>query len=191
MSEPASLIVSCRIAPDRLAQVLAARGPRVTDWSDWHLLGAGITASELAGLDLQVAASTGEILRRLRASAERPADWLFAHDADRQSLTIGQTLFSDSWMTIIPVLAALRRLGAVLRPDDRGVVLVHDWIFGRRGTLAALELSGAGSAIAPAGTAAPDAQALAASVLPPIRQAVRQGLTAPLRDDLDGLIGSR
>ncbi len=186
MSEPASLLAQCRIPPEGVRAFLAARGPRVTGWHDWARLGVDLREDELASLDLQTGMASADFLRRLRDTAERPADWLCAYDAGTQVLTIGQTLFSDNWHSIVAVLAVLRRLGGFLPagPDAQGLVLVHDWIFGHRGTLAAVALGAGGSGIL---ATVPDAPARIAAALGPVRDAVAAGRPAPIRDDLDAL----
>src|SRR5690606_33193368 len=114
------------------------------------------------------------------------ADWLCAYDEAAQVLTIGQTLFSDNWHAIVATLAVLRRLGGFLPAAGgaQGLVLVHDWIFGHRGTLAAVALGAGGSGLL---AAVPDAPARIAAALGPVREAVAAGQGAPLRDDLDAL----
>lgn len=186
MSEPASLLVQCRIPAAGLRGFLAARAPRVTGWQDWDRLGVDLREAELAALDLQTGMASAEFLRRLRDSAERPADWLCAYDPAAQRLTIGQTLFSDNWHTIVATLAVLRRLGGFLPAGGaaQGLVLVQDWVFGHRGTLAAVVLGGGGSSLV---AAVPDAAARLDAALGPVRAAVAAGQGAPLRDDLDAL----
>ena len=190
MSEPASLVVQCRIAPDDLGRCLAAREPRASGWPDWAGLDVTLAAHEIADLDLRTGASTGDFLRRMRASAERPADWLCAYDAPDQTLTIGQTLFSDNWLTIVAVLAVLRRLGNFIAPGQApGMILVQDWIFGQRGTLAAVTLFPGGSAILAPESLDWDVDGFTARILSPLRDAVVAARPGPARDDLDLLIG--
>lgn len=186
MSEPASLLAQCRIPREGLRGFLAARAPRVTGWHDWDRLGVELREDELAALDLQTGMASADFLRRLRDSAERPADWLCAYDEAAQVLTIGQTLFSDNWHAIVATLAVLRRLGGFLPAAGgaQGLVLVHDWIFGHRGTLAAVALGAGGSGLL---ASVPDAPARIAAALGPVREAVAAGQGAPLRDDLDAL----
>ena len=190
MSEPASLVLQCRIAPDPLAQCLALREPRASGWTDWDRLDVTLAPHEIADLDLRTGATTADFLRRMRASAERPADWLCAYDAPGQTLTIGQTLFSDNWLTIVAVLSVLRRLGNFIAPEQApGIILVQDWIFGQRGTMAAVSLLAGGSAILAPESLDHDAESFTAHILTPVRDAVSAGHPGPVRDDLDMLIG--
>lgn len=190
MSEPASLVLQCRIAPDALGQCLAARAPRASGWPDWDRLEVTLAPHEIADLDLRTGASTGDFLRRMRASAERPADWLCAYEAQDQTLTIGQTLFSENWLSIVATLSVLRRLGDFIAPAQApGIILLHDWIYGQRGTMAAVSLFAGGSAVLGPESPDRDDAGLVAAILAPVRDAVAAGQPAPLRDDLDQMIG--
>ena len=190
MSEPASLVLQCQITPDGLRECLAARAPRASDWSDWAGLDIDITSGEIADLDLQTGASTSDFLRRMRLTAERPADWVLAYDAQTQMLTIGQVLFSEDWPAIITTLAVLRRLGGFIAPGlNPGLILVQDWIYRQRGSMAAVSLFPGGSAVVPPDQLDLDADAFAGWILSPIREAVSANRSAPVRDDLDALLG--
>lgn len=190
MSEPASLVMQCRITLDGLRRSLAAREPRVSDWGDWDQLGITLAPHEIAEMDQRSGAGIGDLLRRLRASAERPADWLCAYDPGSLTLSVGQVLFSDNWLTILPVLAVLRRLGGFMAEHgEAGVILVQDWVFGHRGTMAAVSLFPGGSAVRVPDDPEWDVEGFAASILSPLRDAVSAGRLAPVRDDLDMLLG--
>ncbi len=189
MSEPASLLLQCPIAPSALDPFLAARAPRLGEWGDIGRLDVDFAPSELAELDLRSSTSAGGLLRQLRAGREHRADWLCAYDGAREVLTLGQVLFTAEWPGILVTLSVLRRIGAFLSGPggDRGVILVHDLI-GGRGTLAMAELFRGGSALVAPDRIPPDTGAFAGALLGPVRDAVRADGAGPLRDDLDLLM---
>ncbi len=190
MSEPASLVLQCQIAPDGLQEWLVARAPRASAWSDWTALEIDIAPAEIASLDLPTGTASGEFLRRMRATAERPADWGLAYDASTGMLTIGQVLFSEEWHAIITTLTILRRLGGFIAPGmNPGLILIQDWIYGQRGTMAAVSLFPGGSAVMAPRSLGFEAHAFAGRLLSPIREAIAAGRSGPVRDDLDALLG--
>jgi hypothetical protein len=188
VSEPASLVLQCQITSDGLQEWLAARGPRASDWSDWAALDIVIAPHEMADIDRLTAAGTVDFLRRMRSSAERPADWAFSYDPASGMLTIAQVLFTEEWPAIIATLAVLRRLGGFIAPGmGQGLILVQDWIYRQRGTMAAVSLFPGGSAVLAPESLDLDADAFADALLQPIRDAVTAGSPGPIRDDLDAL----
>lgn len=191
MSEPASLVVQCAITPDGLRQCLAAREPRTSECGDWDRLGIALAPDDVAQIDLQTGTTTGDFLRNMRRYSERPADWLFAYDAQSQLLTFGQALFSENWTTIVAVLGVLRRLGNFTEPQQGcGIILVHDWIYHHRGTMAAISLGSGGSMILEPADIPQNAEHFVASILSPQRNAAIQNRPRPIHDDLDEWLGS-
>ena len=90
----------------------------------------------------------------------------------------------------VAVLAVLRRLGNFIAPGQApGIILVQDWIFGQRGTLAAVTLFPGGSAILAPESLDWDVDGFTARILSPLRDAVVAARPGPARDDLDLLIG--
>lgn len=188
MSEPASLVLECQIAPDGLRDWLAAREPSALGWSDWAGLDVVIGAHEWAEIDRLTRTGSADFLRRLRELAERPADWAFAYDADSGMLRIARVLFGDEWRGIVATLAVLRRLGSFIAPGlNPGRILVHDWIYRQRGTMAAVALFPGGSSVLATEALDFDADALADRLLSPIRDAMAAGRPGPIRDDLEAL----
>ena len=101
-----------------------------------------------------------------------------------------QVLFTEEWPAIIATLAVLRRLGGFIAPGmGQGLILVQDWINRQRGSMAAVSLFPGGSAVVPPDQLDLDADAFAGWILSPIREAVSANRSAPVRDDLDALLG--
>lgn len=190
MSEPASLMVLCKISKEALRDFLMADGPGIAGWDDWGALAIGDVGMDVEGAGGGERLRTGDFLCGLRAQAERPADWLCAYNEASEMLVIGQSLFSENWLEIVRALAVLRRLSDFMESEgtSEGVLLVHDWLFGEGQSRAVIRLVPGASEVVWAEAPGLDVHALFESVLGVVRDAVRRGDREPVRDDLDGLL---
>ena len=89
----------------------------------------------------------------------------------------------------VPELKSLMIDGRTAPGQAPGIILVQDWIFGQRGTMAAVSLFPGGSAILAPESLDWDAEGFTARILSPLRDAVTAARPGPVRDDLDLLIG--
>ncbi|MBA4491617.1 type VI immunity family protein [Paracoccus sp. S1E-3] len=94
-----------------------------------------------------------------------------------------------------PFDETLRRLGGFIAPGlNSGLILVQDWIYRQRGTMAAVSLFPGGSAVLPPGGLHLDAEAFVGWILSPIREAIGAGrggsaAVAPWRGDAAARLG--
>lgn len=73
----------------------------------------------------------------------------------------------------------------------QGIILIHDGIFMRRATMAAMSLRTGNAKILAPESLDWDVAGVADAILSPVREAVDSDNPKPIHDDLDMLLGSR
>jgi hypothetical protein len=142
MSEPYSLVVELPIAPGALREALDRPTRPAAAFSDWGALGF-----DPEPVHFERAAVTGgwparRYLGELRGWAREEPGWTFRYDAQEERLFCISLLWAENLGEMMGGLAILRSLGEAARRDAArpGYILVHDYVFGSRGSACALIL---------------------------------------------------
>lgn len=185
MSEPYSAFLELQISRENLARWLAAPVPPASRWSDWRDIGGQWYLAEgrdLAtcgdqDLDRLVAecdamlghhADNRAALRTILQSAEADNIKVAALDHAGTRFVAGSLTYSENLYDLVLFFAVARGAADFLEQGDRGLALVHDYLWGEEGereTVAALGMAGqGGSGFTPSGESANAADAFEAMV---------------------------
>lgn len=206
MSEPYAAFVKLRIARPSLIRWLDARPQPASRWHDWREIGGrwyigkgtpdirDIPESDLAGTvadsDQQMAgtASNRAAIKNLVSGTDPPVAKRISYDAATHDFIAGTLFFSENLADIIQALAFIRGAADALGPDEYGIAVIHDYVFGRGddpdATVAAIRLepNGASSFLN-----ATEKQAAAGVFQPVADEMTSLPETAPAIDQLDML----
>lgn len=164
LSEPYSALLRLQISQQELSRWLAAPVPPASRWSDWRCIsgqwrmanGRHLASSSDQQLDHLMADCQALLarfpdnraaLQAFLASAQAENIQIAAHDRTGRHFVAGSLAYSESLYDLIAFLAVARGAADFLKPGDRGVALIHDYLWaeeGERETVAAIALAGPG-----------------------------------------------
>ncbi|MGO4124603.1 hypothetical protein AB4Z01_09380 [Inquilinus sp. YAF38] len=166
MSEPDGAFLKLRIARPDLVRWLDAPPARASGWVDWRDIGGqwyfdagpeelrGISMMQLvrtmAECDAILArsATNRQALRGILNAAETPEIRHATYDPGTRDFVAGTLTYSENLNDFIVFLAIARGAAAFLAPDEHGIAVIHNYLWGDEDeqiTQAALRL-GPGSA---------------------------------------------
>lgn len=166
MSEPDSAFVKLRIERARLVAWLDAPTPRATRWRDWREIGGqwyleggvpNLNDVSDAGLAKRLEECDGTLsglptnraaLRALLDTGEAPALRRISYDPQTRDFVAGNLIYDENLIGFLAFLTVARGAAAFLGPEDHGVAVIHNYVFGgetERVTLAALRLGPGGT----------------------------------------------
>lgn len=163
MSEPDSAFMTLKIERSDLVAWLEDRPRLASSWTDWRNIGnqwyfkgapAEISDAELA----QTLAECDAVLRSfesnraalrqllfsgeffLNSVAEAPFFDRLTYDQQQREFVAGTLAYSENLSEFITYLTIARGSARSLQADGSGMVVIHDYIGGNNGTVAALRL---------------------------------------------------
>ncbi|MDT3469850.1 hypothetical protein [Stenotrophomonas maltophilia] len=164
LSEPYSALLRLQISHEELSRWLAAPVPPASRWSDWR----GISGQWLIANGQHIASSSDQeldhlladcqallarypdnraALKAFLASSQAENIQIAAHDRTGTHFVAGSLAYSESLYDLIAFLAVARGAADFLKTGDRGVALIHDYLWAEedeRETVAAIALAGPG-----------------------------------------------
>lgn len=151
MSEPLAAFIKLHIARDRLIDWLARTVLPASRWGDWREIGgqyyftggvrdiADVPAAELARSvdeadgELRRYATYRDGLGAILGSAEEPYMHRLQWRAEASELVAGSLTYSENLTDYLVFYAIARGVEAVLGPDDRGIAVLHNYLWGSPG----------------------------------------------------------
>lgn len=162
MSEPFSAFLKLQMSSENLARWLAAPVPAASRWSDWRSIGGhwllfdgrNLAVSSDQALSELISACDAMLVRHsdnrealgaILKSAEADNIKIAAYDCTETQFVAGSLTYSENLYDFIVFLTVARGAADFFEADDRGLAVVHDFIWGEDGegeTVAALRLVG-------------------------------------------------
>jgi len=147
MSEPESAFFKLRIDRGRLVQWLDAPVMLASQWTDWRGIGGryynhGVQdISDFSEADMaQTIAKSDAGLRRFRdtragvrdilSSAEAPHLMRASYSADSRDFVAGSLTYAENLIDYIVFYALVRGAAKFFGPDDYGIAVVHNYVWG-------------------------------------------------------------
>lgn len=142
MSEPNSLYVKIKISEEKLQQFFRDKPTPQTiddDWLSWWDSREMYSKQALASIPVYRVESNRHLFDELIN------DLNFAcfeqYDPTSQNWTFVSVFFSENYTEILPMLAMLKGLARYQRPDDTGVAILYDFLWGDSSVMAYLDFS--------------------------------------------------
>ena len=159
MSEPLAAFCKFRLDRATLVRWLDAPVPPASRWADWRDIGGrynleggvrdirDIPAAELAQKvlrsdeDLRAYPTNRAALRAILATAEMPHLKRAAYDPATRDFVAGSLTYSENLIDYMVFYTVARGIEAYFGPDDYGIAVIHNYIWGDdRTTHSALRL---------------------------------------------------
>lgn len=149
MSAPLSLIFHVPVSAQRFAAALDMPLEGCAKYGDWAQLGVDFSDEEIADADAFAEKGLRDYLDDLREGAREELGWYFVADAKTGYVTCFCLLWSELWPEMLAGLNLLRQAFTAASDGRPGYILVHDFAFQSRGTVAAILMREGVSEVSP------------------------------------------